>query len=58
MLFKVGDTITPREYCKGFINAKIIGITESHKDRLCYVLKIPNGTAAVPVIMEDNYKLV
>ena len=58
MLFKVGDTITPREYCTGFINARIINITESYKGRMCYVLDIGNGIATVPISVESNYKLV
>lgn len=56
MKFEKGDIITSKSYYHGFENAKIIGTTvEGGKQ--CYVLKILNGTATLPVIMENNYSL-
>lgn len=56
MKFSKGDIITPKEYYHGFENAEVLGVVES-RGRQCYMLKIMNGTATIPITVEDNYKL-
>jgi hypothetical protein len=56
MKFKVGDIITPKQYCHGFCDVEITGIV-TDMDRECYKVKIPNGIATIPIIVENNYEL-
>ena len=59
--FKIGDVITPIERGTGFEQATVLGIyTETKgkvKSRKIYKLKVINGTATIPVSVEEIYQL-
>lgn len=57
MKFKKGDTITPREFCKGFSNALVDGVVSKNGKKF-YSLRIMRGTALIPVSAEDFYTKV
>lgn len=51
--FQPGDTITPTEALRGFVDAKVMFIDDKF-----YHLKIPNGIATVLIgTIEEFYKL-
>ena len=56
MKFKIGDELVPVIRGRGFENPKVLGIVED-KGKQCYLFKIVNGTATVPISAEDNYIL-
>lgn len=60
--FKKGDVISAIDFGRGFNEATVLNIfTETKgvgKGRECYLLKIMNGTATVPVASEVCYQLV
>ena len=56
MKFKIGDELIPVIRGRGFENSKVIGFVED-KGKQCYLFKIVNGTATVPISAEDNYIL-
>ena len=51
--FKEGDTITAIQKGSGVEKATILSINSKY-----YVCKIMNGKALIPVISENNYKLL
>ena len=56
MKFKIGDELIPVIRGRGFEKSKVIGFVED-KGKQCYLLRIVNGTATVPISVEDNYEL-
>lgn len=59
--FKQGDVIEPIIPGTGFEQATVMGTFIEkkgvHKGKEMYLLKIYNGTATVPVNVEDNYRI-
>ena len=57
MKFNVGDRITAIQKGMGLEDAVVLGTLEQ-ENKQYYRLKIPCGTALLPVCAEINYKLI
>jgi hypothetical protein len=60
--FKIGNTIQAIEKGFGFENAVVLDTFTQKKGKFkgkeMYLLKIPCGTATIPVSAEKNYKVI
>jgi hypothetical protein len=56
MKFKQGDVITAIYKGRGLEEATVMGVIEK-EGKQYYSLKIVRGTALLPVVAEDNYKI-